>query len=127
VTEARACSRLLAGIALAVAAADVRAQGTTTVVAQFLVMAALFGGALSGAWAGIRGPKAIRLWPAFLVYLGLLSMVASTWAGSLEIVPLTLLFGAIAGIAPFAASFFLLRHLVLWIRDRLRSRAVTKS
>ena len=119
-------SRLLAGIALAIAAADVQAQTTAAIIGQFLAAVALFGGALCGAWAGCREQKAISFWLAFAVYLGLLSVVASTWSGSLEIVPLVLLFGAFAGIVPFAASFLLVRYLVVLVRARLQSRAVPK-
>jgi hypothetical protein len=72
----------------------------------------LLGGAIAGAWAGWRTRPPLRFGPAFLVYLGVLSAVATTWAQSMEALPLTLVYGAAMGVLPFAAAFHLLRRIV---------------
>lgn len=105
-------------IALAVAAADAHAQSTVIVLGQTLAMLGGAGGAVFGAIAGWRAAEPLRLGIAFLIYLGLLCVVASTWAGSLEIVPLTLVFGAAAGILPFAAGFLVVRGIVTRLRAK---------
>ena len=113
--------RLLSGLALALAAADARAEGAL-VAGQFLAGLGLVGGAIGGGIAGWRRHDPTGFGISFLVYLGLVCVVASTWSGSFEIVPLTLVFGAVAGILPFAASFFSIRKLVTVLSRRLRSK-----
>ena len=113
-------------LALAVAAADAHAQSTVVVLGQTLAMFGGAGGAVFGAIAGWRKAEPLRLGIAFLIYLGLLCAVASTWAGSLEIVPLTLVLGAAAGILPFAAGFLLMRGIVTRLRAKLGANATTR-
>jgi len=79
-------------------------------VGQVLALAGLLFGVVTGALAGWRASPGFG--PAFGLYLGAVCMAASNWAGSLEIVPLALLAGAVWGIAPFAAAFLLLRRIV---------------
>jgi threonine/homoserine efflux transporter RhtA len=94
---------------------------------QLLAGAGLAGGAVGGVVAGLREPAgaAVRWHVAFLVHLGVVCCVASTWAATLEIVPFALLFGAASGIVPFVASFFALRFLVRMLRARRRSASQT--
>ncbi len=106
-------------LALSVAAADAHAQSTAVVLGQTLAMFGGAGGAVFGAIAGWRSAEPLRLGIAFLIYLGLLCVVASTWTGSLEIVPLTLVLGAAAGILPFGAVFLVMRGIVTRLRAKL--------
>jgi hypothetical protein len=112
-------------LALAVAAADAHAQSTVVVLGQTLAMLGGAGGAVFGAIAGWRTAEPLRVGVAFLIYLGLLCVVASTWAGSLEIVPLTLVLGAAAGILPFGAGFFALRGIVTRLRAKIGAGEAT--
>jgi hypothetical protein len=100
------------------AATEARAGGGGLLAAQFLAVVGLAGGSVAGTVAGIRWPQPVGFGAAFLVYLGLLCVVASTWSGSLDIVPLTLALGAGTGILRFAASFFAVRHVVKRLRGR---------
>jgi threonine/homoserine efflux transporter RhtA len=102
--------------------------GGALAVVQVLAGAGLAGGAVGGVVAGLREPAgaAVRWHVAFLVYLGIVCCAASTWAGSLDIVPFALMFGAVCSIVPFAASFFALRYLVNLLRVRLHARACAK-
>lgn len=113
-------------LALAVAAADAHAQSTAVVLGQTLAMFGGAGGVVFGAIAGWRTAEPLRLGIAFLIYLGLLCAVASTWAGSLEIVPLTLVLGAAAGILPFGAGFLVVRGIVTRLRARLGAGESTR-
>lgn len=94
------------------------AQGVTLVVGQSLALGGLVGGLVAGCHAGWRASPARAIWPAFGIYLGLLSMVASTRAGDMGIVPLALVLGAAAGLLPFAAAYFAVR----WCWGRVRDR-----
>lgn len=98
---------------------DAYAQSTAIVVGLSLALIACAGGALFGVIAGWKPQGALRLRTAFLLYLGLITVAASTRAGSLEIVPLAIVLGALAGIAPFAACFFVLRALTARLREKL--------
>ena len=97
-------------------------------VALTLTLLALAGGAVAGAVAALRrrGP-ALRLRVAFVVYLGGLAVLSTTWAQSMEVLPLALVFGAAVGILPFAAMFLLVRQLVRqllrWLLSRRQSVA----
>lgn len=82
---------------------------TAIVLGQTLALLGAAGGVLAGLWAGWRPAGAVRFRSAFLVYLGLVSVAASTWSGSMEIVPLTLALGALVGIVPFGLGFVLCR------------------
>ncbi|WP_418318991.1 hypothetical protein [Piscinibacter sakaiensis] len=108
---------LLAGAGLLVCCSEAWAQGTAVVLGQSLAWVGLLGGAVAGAVSGFLQARPAAFWPAFGIYLGLLAMLASTRAGSLEIVPLALVFGAVAGIVPFAAAWFGVR----WCWRRWRS------
>jgi hypothetical protein len=118
----RALSPLLAGLALSLAAPDAAASGVAA-AAEVLAIIGLAGGAVCGALAAWYRPGTIRFANAFLIYLGVLCAVASTWAESLEIVPLTLVFGSVAGILPFAAGFLALRRAVGHLRAHRRAKA----
>lgn len=109
-------ARHAALLAAAFAATDAHAQSTAAVVGLSLALVACAGGALFGAIAGWKPPATLRFPTAFLIYLGLLTVAASTRAGSLEIVPLAIVLGAIAGVVPFAACFFAVRALVARLR-----------
>src|SRR5512143_4352480 len=88
----------LFGAALLFVEFDAHAQGHAVILGASLAAAAVLGGLVMGAIAGLRGQ--LGLWPSFGVYLGLLCAVASTRFGSLEVLPLTLVLGAIAGVLP---------------------------
>ncbi len=105
--------------ALSVAAVDAHAQSTAIVLGQSLAIVGGASGLVFGSIAGWRTAEPLRLGIAFLIYLGLLCVVASTWAGSLEIVPLALVLGAVAGILPFAAGFFIARRIVVHLHTKL--------
>jgi hypothetical protein len=92
------------------------------VLGQSLALLGCAGGIAAGLYAGCREPRLVPFWSAFLVYLGVMSAVVATWAGSLEIVPLALVLGAAAGILPFAALFLLCRRLVRSARASLNRR-----
>lgn len=68
---------------------------------------------------GLEAAGTLRFQTAFLVYLGQLTVAASTRAGSLEIVPLAVVLGALAGIAPFAVCIFIMRGLAARLHRRL--------
>lgn len=97
------------------------------VLGQTLALFGGLGGSIAGAVAGYMHPRRMQFWRAFLVYLGILCAIASTWAGSLEIVPLALFLGATAGVLPFAAAFFISRRLVALLRNWLQSRSSASS
>lgn len=113
-------------LALAVAATDAHAQSAAIVLGQTLALSGGAGGVVFGAIAGWRRAEPLRLGIAFLIYLGLLCVVASTWAGSLEIVPLTIVLGAAAGILPFAAGFVVARGIVTRLRVKLGANDTTR-
>ena len=96
-------------------------------VALTLTLLALAGGAAAGAVAALRRDRALRLPVAFAVYLGGLAVLSTTWAQSMEVLPLALVFGAAVGILPFAAMFLLVRQLVRrllrWLLSRRQSVA----
>lgn len=108
--------------ALLAAAPDAQAQGHAAVLGLSLVLAGGVGGAIAGVLAAGLGPRPLRFWPSFGIYLGLLSVAASTWAETLEIVPLVLVLGAFAGILPYAAGFHLARQVVTRLRAAIRGR-----
>jgi hypothetical protein len=90
-------------------------------IALSLAFAALIAGLMGGAVAGYRTDNAPRFATTFLVYLGLLAAVSATWVQSMEILPLTLAYGAVTGIVPFASAFFGVRYLLRSIRGRKHS------
>ncbi len=85
---------------------------------MIVAAAALAGGLVGGIAAGLKAPGAVRFAMAFLVWLGLLVVCASTYAQSMDIVPLTLLLGGAVGLLPFAAGFFMGRRGVQAWRHR---------
>lgn len=89
-------------------------------IALSLAALALVAGAVAGVVAGFRPDRVPGFGTPFGIYLGLLAMAASTWAQSMDILPLTLVYGAITGVLPFAATFWGLRKFV----GRVRSRRV---
>lgn len=96
-------------------AGPAHAAGRPGILMGTLALAGMIGGIGSGLSAGLsKHPP--RLLVSFAVYLGLLCATASTWVGTLDVVPLTLALGAAAGIVPFAAA----HHAVRWLVRRLR-------
>ncbi|MBX9610723.1 MAG: hypothetical protein K2X51_03770 [Burkholderiales bacterium] len=85
-------------------------------IALSLAALALVAGAVAGVAAGFRPDRVPGFGVAFGIYLGLLAMAASTWAQSMDILPLTLVYGAVTGALPFAATFWGLRRLVVRYR-----------
>jgi hypothetical protein len=100
-------------------AARAQAAHAVAVLLPELVLAALVAGVVTGAWGFWRpdGP-APRWHTGFLVYLGLITVMATTLSGSMEIAPLALLVAAVSGILPFLAGFGALR----WLLRRWRGR-----
>jgi RsiW-degrading membrane proteinase PrsW (M82 family) len=90
-----------------------RGSGATHVSALFLALAGLglLGGAIAGTAAGLRPARPVRFGPAFLVYLGVLAVVSTTWAQSMDALPLALVYGAAISVLPFGAAFLLARRL----------------
>jgi len=95
------------GLLLTVTTCSAFAQGNAIVVGQSLALAGGFGGICAGLLAAWLGPHQLRFWPSFGVYIGLLAVIASTWTGTMEVVPLTLALGSLVGLLPYAAGFFL--------------------
>lgn len=105
-------------------AADAAARRRRAFVAMSELALALFGwalvaGAVTGAIAAWRRDGAPRLPAAAGIALALLAMFVSTRSGTLDVVPLTLLFGVVVGGLPFWAAYRLARRLV----DRARPAA----
>jgi hypothetical protein len=113
----------LATAALLAISLDTRAQGHAVVLGESLAVAGALGGLTLGAIAGWIGANRLRLWPSFGIYLGIVCVVASTRFGSMEVVPLTLVFGAAAGVLPYAASYLIARGLVARLRHPQRPPA----
>jgi hypothetical protein len=90
------------------------------VTALLLVFAGfgLLGGGVAGTVAGLRPEKPLRFVPAFLVYLGALAVISTTWAQSMDVLPLALVYGAATGVLPFGATFLLMRRLACAFRAR---------
>ena len=91
-------------------------------VALTLTLLALAGGAVAGSVAALRRGPPLRLHVAFAVYLGGLAVLSTTWAQSMDVLPLALVFGAAVGILPFAAMFLLARWLLPRCFPRLARR-----
>jgi len=87
-------------------------------IALSLAALALVAGAVAGVAAGFRPDRVPGFGTPFGIYLGLLAMAASTWAQSMDILPLTLVYGAITGALPFAATFWGARKFVAQYRSR---------
>ena len=103
-------------LAAALLALSAPAQAFDTLaVGQTLFGLGALGGLVAGLVAAWRLPRPTGFGPAFGTYLGALCVLVSTWAGTLDTVPLTLAFGAAAGIGPFALLFLGLRR---WGRRR---------
>jgi threonine/homoserine efflux transporter RhtA len=77
---------------------------------------ALAGGGIAGTWAGMTSTDAVPFRTAFLVWVGLAAVAATTFAQSMDALPLTLIVAALAGIAPFAGGYFVLKRLVHRLR-----------
>lgn len=93
------------------------ASEPATVLAMSLGLFALIGGAVAGMLAAVR-PDRIRFRPAFLAWLALLAVTATTRARSMEALPLALVLGTVLGILPFAASYVLVRAIGLRLKRR---------
>lgn len=115
-------ARCIGGVVLATAASSAFARDNTLVLGQTLAIAGCLGGTCAGLLAAWLGPRQLRFWPSFGVYVGILVVVASTWAGTMEIVPLTLVLGSLVGLLPYAACFFLARRALVWLRAAVRRK-----
>jgi hypothetical protein len=115
-----AVAKFSLAVVLTTAASSVFAQGNALVLGQSLAIAGCVGGACAGSLAALFGPHRLRFWPSFGVYIGLLSVTASTWAGTMDIVPLTLVLGALAGLLPYAACFYLACHALTRLRAAIQ-------
>ena len=93
-------------------------QSNAWVLGQSLVLLGLLGGFVAGVVAALRAPQGLHFGTSFMIYLGVLCGVVSTWLGSLDAVPLTLVLGAAMGVLPYAGAFFGLR----WCVNRWRTR-----
>jgi hypothetical protein len=98
---------------------DAKDLNRMATLAFTLIGLALLGGVVAGGVAGWPSVRSLGLGPAFLVYLGLLAIVSTTFAQSMEILPVTLLYGVVTGIVPFALAFYGMRWLV---RSKLAPR-----
>lgn len=112
---------LLAALLLSMHAAPAHAGTTLAVVAPLLALSGLAAGLVTGAVAGWKGLPARSFWPGFGIYLGLLALAASTRAGTLDVVPLALVFAAAGGIVPFASAWFALRAGMAALRRRWKT------
>lgn len=109
---------LFAGSACAQAAQAV------AVLLPELVGTALAVGMLAGAWSGWQRSGAGPRWhTGFLVYLGLVTVVATTFSGSMELAPLALIVAALVGALPYLAGFGALR----WALRRWRGHGAQAS
>jgi hypothetical protein len=97
-------------------------------LALTLMAAALLAGAVAGAVVGWRRARSFGLVRAFLVYLGLLAVVSTTFSQAMEILPLALLYGVVTGILPFAAAFYGVRWMVSsYLAPRRRASAASQG
>ena len=117
-------ARRLVVVGAVLLASPAHAQDVAMVLGQSLALLGLLGGLVAGVVAAWRQPKGLHFGTSFLVYLGVLCVVASTWIGSLDAVPLTLALGTAAGMLPYAGAFFGLRWcFAQWRARRSRSQA----
>ncbi len=97
---------LASSLLLFAGSACAQAAQAVAVLLPNLVGTALVGGMLAGAWAGWqRNGAGPRWYTGFLVYLGLVTAVATTFSGSMELAPLALIVAALAGVLPYLAGF----------------------
>ena len=80
-------------------------------IALALVLVALCGGAAAGALEALK-VHALGPWKSFLIYIGVLGVAATTWAESMDILPLALIFAAATGLLPFVLAYLGLRKLM---------------
>lgn len=101
----------------ALAATPAHAAAGVAVVMPWLAMAALAAGLATGVYAA--GKKAAPVWRAgFLIFLGAVTAVATTFAGSMEAAPLAQVLAAASGVLPFTGGFFGTRWAVTRWRQR---------
>ena len=81
------------------------AQGVA-VLFPYLAGAALVAGAVTGVLAGRRGQDGPRWHTGFLVFLGLTVVLTTTFAGTMDVVPLALALTALTGVLPYSAAYF---------------------
>ena len=80
-------------------------------VAILLAAVALLTGAVAGVLDALK-LQDIGPWKCFLIHIGLTGVVSTTFAESMEILPLALLFAAATGVVPFILAYFSLRAFV---------------
>ncbi len=87
-------------------------------IALTFVALAVAGGLLAGAWAGFRPRSDPGPGKAFLVWLGLVVVVSTTFAKSTEALPFALIWASALGIVPFWCFYVVLRALVNRVRAK---------
>lgn len=80
-------------------------------LALALAAVALFCGAVAGVLEATK-LQDVGPWNSFLIYLGLLGVASTTWAESMDALPLTLVLGALTGFLPFMLAYRGLRHVM---------------
>ncbi len=88
------------------------------VLALTFAAAALGGGLIAGTWVGMRPQAVIGVAQSFLIWLGLVGVVFTTFAKSMEALPFALIFATVIGIVPFTLGYFSLKALLAKIRER---------
>lgn len=79
-------------------------------IALALAAVALLAGAAAATLDALRRGSPWGLGRAFAVYVGLMGATATTWAESMDILPLALVYSAVTGIVPFAVAHGLVRR-----------------
>ena len=88
------------------------------ILAFTFAAAALGGGLIAGTWIGMRPKADIGVGQSFLIWLALASAAFTTFAKSMEALPLALLFATLIGFIPFSLGHFVLRAAVARLRKR---------
>lgn len=86
-------------------------------VALLLAGLALVIGAIAGVLDALKLQN-IGPWKSFLIHIGLTGVAATTYAESMEILPLALLYAAATGVVPFMLAYFGSRGLVATIKRK---------
>lgn len=87
-----------------------------------LLVFSLVAGAVGGIAAALWPQRQVRMGPAFLVYLGLVAVLATTMSQTLDVLPLSLIYGAAVGALPFGAAFLAARKAVSLLSERGKGR-----
>lgn len=91
-------------------------------IALLFAIVALLVGAVAGLLDALKFHR-LGVWKSFLICVGLLGVATTTYAETMDILPLALLYAAVAGIGPFWIAYCFLRAIGQARRDR-RATAV---